>query len=180
MISGRVALEMPPAPDSYAPFYAGYVARVPSGNIIDVMDEHFARHLAALRGIPSDKEQYRYAPEKWSVRECVGHMCDTERVFSYRLLRIARADETPLPGFDENLFAQTAGHDAVPLTELLHEYSVVHQATLALVRHLPAAAWDRLGNASGKPVSVRALAHITVGHELHHMAIFRERYGLAV
>jgi hypothetical protein len=180
MISGRATLDRPPASTEYAPFYAGYVARVPAGHILALMEEHFARDLAALRSVPADLEMHRYAPKKWSVRETVGHLSDAERVFTYRALRFGRGDETPLSPFDENAYVPASGHDGVSLPALVDELSAVHQATLAFFRHLPAAAWERTGTASGKQISVRALAWITLGHELHHMAILRERYGVSV
>lgn len=106
-------------------------------------------------------------------------MADTERVMSYRALRVARGDTTPLPGFDENLFVSVARYDDLPLDQVLGELMAVHAATILLFENLADEAWDRMGAASGAPISVRALAYIIAGHELHHMNVLRERYGVA-
>jgi hypothetical protein len=118
----------------------------------------------------------RYAPGKWSVKEVVCHLADAERVFAYRALSIARGDQTPLPGFDENAWAPQSGADARPIGDLLDEFTAVRAATVRLLRGLDAPAWSRSGTASGKPVTVRALAYIMAGHELHHLSILKERY----
>ena len=112
------------------------------------------------------------------MKEVVVHLSDAERIFSYRALRLARGDATPLPGFDENAYAPESGADAQPLAALVTEWADVRQATLGLLRHLPAAAWTRRGTASGCPVSVRALAWIIAGHVRHHPSTLEERYGL--
>ena len=170
-------LSTTPLPDEYAPFYAGYVARVPAGDITRTLED-CARETDAL--LRSDGARslagHRYAEGKWSVKEVVGHMTDAERVFAYRMMRIARADATPLPGFDENAYTPAGEFDARALDDLLEEFLAVRHATIRLVRGLPAEAWTRRGTASGKTISVRALAHIIAGHELHHRAILEQRY----
>jgi DinB superfamily len=168
-----------PATDEYAPYYGRYISRVPAGaDILDQLDRQREEVLARFRDVPESKGAYRYAPDKWSVRQLVCHLSDTERIMAYRALRIARADATPLPGFDENAFAPESGADAVPLAELVAEFADVRRATVALFRHLPGEAWTRRGRASDSPVSVRALAWIIVGHPIHHLEVLRERYGV--
>jgi uncharacterized damage-inducible protein DinB len=165
-----------PGPDEYAPFYAGYVAAVPGGDVV----EHLAAQAAAMRALLEDAGEaragHRYAPGKWSIRQVVSHVVDAERVFAYRLLRFGRADETPLPGFDENHYAAHAGADGRTLADLSDEHAAVRAATLALVRGLPPEAFTRGGEASGHRMTVCALVHVIAGHEAHHLRVLRERY----
>jgi hypothetical protein len=168
-----------PGADESAPFYHGYIEKVPGdriGEYLAAQGRDIERILAPLDDAAA---RFRYAPDKWSVKEVLGHLCDVERVFTYRLLRIARADATPLPGFDENAYVPPAEFDARPLADLLREFQTLRAGTLALVEGLPAAAWDRRGQASGKSISTRAIAYILVGHVTHHLGVLRERYGLA-
>jgi hypothetical protein len=168
----------PPAADEYAPYYGRYIAQVPAGEILDQLDRQREEVLARFRTVPEAKGAHRYAPGKWSVRQVVCHLSDTERIMAYRALRIARADATTLPGFDENAYAPESGADAVPLAELVAEFADVRRASVALFRHLPAEAWTRRGTASESPFSVRALAWIIMGHPIHHLGVLRERYGV--
>ena len=168
-----------PGADEYAPFYAGYVSRVPDDHVRDLLAAQIGETAALFGRVRPDREGYRYAPDKWSVREVAGHLADTERVMAYRLLRIARNDATPLAGFDENAWVPPAEFDKRRLNDLVSEFRAVRTATLALLDGLPAAAVSRRGQASGKIVSVGALAYIIAGHERHHVAVLRERYGLA-
>lgn len=165
-----------PGPGEYAPFYAGYVARVPDGDVLATLEAQLREAVSLLEGVPAGREGHRYAPGKWSVREVVGHVADAERIFAYRALRFARGDRTPLPGFEENGYVRAAGSDARPLAELTGELRTVRLATLSLFRGLPAEAWSRSGEASGAPVTVRALAWIAAGHAAHHLHVLRERY----
>ncbi len=167
-----------PGPDEFAPFYAGYVERVTEGDPVAAMAAAREETSALLGGLPERGALHRYAPGKWSVKEVVGHLCDVERIMAYRALRIARADETPLPGFDEQVYVPAGRFDARPLPELLHELQSVREASLALFRSFDADAWRRRGTTNGKPVTVRALGYIIPGHERHHGQILRERYGL--
>lgn len=165
-------------PDSseYASFYAGYVGKVPDGDLLRTLEQQDEQTMALLSGVPESKGGFAYAPGKWTLKEVIGHMADAERVFSYRALRIARGDTMPLPGFDEKAWVPNAGANARTLADLLGELRVVRASTLALLRHLPADAATRVGTASDKPVSVRALGWIIAGHERHHLGIIRERY----
>ncbi|MDF3052816.1 MAG: DinB family protein [Geminicoccaceae bacterium] len=120
----------------------------------------------------------RYAEGKWSIKEILGHLADTERIFSYRLLRVARGDATPLPGYDENAYVPAGQFDERPLPMLLGELRAVRLSTAALLEGLPEEAWGRWGEANGHPITARALAFIMVGHWAHHLGVLRERYGL--
>jgi hypothetical protein len=167
------------ADDEYDPHYAGYVARAKAAVGADAV-AHLAvqreRTAALLAGIPEARAGFRYAPGKWSLREVIGHVADTERIMAYRALRIGRGDPAPLAGFEQDAYVATAGSDARTLADLAEELAAVRGATIALFAHLDDAALARRGIASDKPVSVRALAAIIAGHELHHLAILEERY----
>jgi DinB superfamily len=169
----------PPAEDEYGAPYAGYIRRVPPGqDIVEVLARQRDETLARFRSVPETRGAHRYAPGKWSVKELVAHLSDTERIMAYRALRVGRGDATPLPGFDEQAYAPRSGADAQSLGALVAEWGDIRQATLALFRHFPPEAWARRGTASDSPVSVRALAWIIAGHERHHLATLAERYGL--
>jgi len=169
----------PPAADEYGAPYAGYIARVPAGSdVLELLARQGEESRARLATVAEARGDYRYAPGKWSVKEVVLHLADTERIMAYRALRVARGDATPLPGFDEAAYAPHSGAGAQPLAALLDEWGDVRRATLSLFRHLPNDAWPRRGTASGFPVTPRALAWIIAGHERHHLATLADRYGL--
>lgn len=172
------AMSSRPDATEYAPFYAAYVAGVPEEDVLAALRASGRELAATLASIPESRAGHRYAEGKWSVREVVGHLIDAERIFSYRALRVARGDTTPLPAFDENDYVRTAGSDARMLTALVDELALVRESSLRLFESLPADAWMRRGVASGREVTVRALAYITAGHARHHHRILRERYGL--
>lgn len=165
-----------PAADEYAPGFENYISLVPDGDVVSTLRRHLAETLDTLRGIDEEKANSRYAEGKWSIKELVGHVIDAERIFSYRALRFARNDQTPLPGFEQDDYIANARFDEYPLSELIAEFEHVRQGTLDLFSHLDAAAWARQGVASDNPVSVRALAYAIAGHAAHHMKILRERY----
>mgnify|MGYP001608675501 FL=1 len=165
-----------PADKEYASFYAGYVALVPEGDLFVLLEEQAAGTQKLLRPLGEPKSQHRYAPDKWSIREVIGHLADSERVFTYRALRFARADATPLPGYDEKLWAQTTNAHARTMASLLDDLQVLRMATLSLFRGFAEADWERSGMANNNPVTVRALAYIVAGHERHHVKIVKERY----
>lgn len=168
-----------PAPQEYASFYASYVNRIgPGEEILAVLQEQLQSTATLLCRVDESRGGFRYAPDKWSIKEVIGHLTDTERIMSDRALRIGRGDPTPLPGFDENAYVPTMEADARPVADLVAEWSDVRRATLALFRGLPSAAWTRRGVANGSPVSVRALAYIIAGHERHHLETLRNRYGV--
>lgn len=167
-----------PQPGDYAPFYQPYLdATAPIDDAHDLLARQ-SDVLAYMATWPEDKAAHRYAEGKWSVAQVVGHMADTERVFAYRLLRIARADSTPLSGFDENAWQLEAGFESRTLASVVAELRAVRMASLALIRSLDEAAIDREGLANGKRVTARALVWLVAGHFAHHAGILRDRYGV--
>ena len=164
-----------PAADEYGHHHARYITLVPPGDILVTLAGQIEETLAILRGVPEAEAVRRHPPYQWSLKEVIGHVTDTERIFAYRALRFARKDPTPLPAFEQNDYVASAHFDTRPLAALLAEFVAVRQATLALFRGLDADAWLRRGIASGTSVSVRAIAHIIAGHERHHAAVLRAR-----
>lgn len=166
-----------PSQDEYAPYYARYVERVPSGDIVRTLEDGARETAALLRSDAArEKADHRYAEGKWSVKEVLGHVTDAERVFAYRLLRFGRGDATPLASFDENAYTPAGEFEARSLESVVGEFLAVRNATLELIRGLPERAWTRRGVASGQEMSVRGLAHVIAGHEAHHRAILEQRY----
>lgn len=166
-----------PGSQHYASFYAGYLARVGDDeDVLALLDDELEPTLAMFRELREDQLTFRYAPGKWSVKQLLGHLVDSERVFQYRALRFARADRTPLPGFEENDYAVTGDFDARPIAGLLAEFEAVRRSTLALFAGLTPAMFERVGVANGNEMSVGALAWIMVGHQRHHLVVLRERY----
>ena len=167
---------MRPASNEYLPYYHKYIERVPDDDIRSILRVQLDDTLALLRWVSEEVAAFRYGEGKWSIKQVVGHLIDVERVMTYRALRIARGDQTPLPGFDENAYAETAGSDQRTLRSLLAELEATRAATAAFFENLPAEAWQRSGTANDAPVSVRAIAYIIAGHELHHREILKDRY----
>ena len=165
-----------PAPGDLPEYYSRYVAHVPDGDIGGTLATQLDDTAALLSGLSEEDALRRYAEGKWSVKEVVGHVADTERVFSYRLLRFSRGDATPLPGFDENEYTPAGRFDERDLAEILAELRAVRAATVALIRGLPAESLERRGTASGGSFTVAAIPWIIAGHELHHRHLLRERY----
>ncbi len=165
-----------PERDEAAPYYFRYIDRIGSEDILGVLDAQLEEALALFRGISEEKSLHRYEPEKWSIRQVVNHVNDTERVFVSRALWFARCFESPLPGYDQETAAAGARADEASWAGHVEEFRGIRLATLAFFRNLPADAWSRHGVASGNPFTVRALAYITAGHTSHHEEILRERY----
>ncbi|MFI5309910.1 MAG: DinB family protein [Gemmatimonadales bacterium] len=165
-----------PAASEYAAWYAGYVALVPDGDVRDHLRLQLHETLALLTGVAESRAERAYGPGKWTLKEVLLHMGDTERVFAYRLLRIARGDATPLPGFEQDEWVPHSCANRRTMASLLLELATIRSATLQLVDSMPDEAWARVGTASGNSVSARALAYICAGHERHHVRIIRERY----
>lgn len=165
-----------PDATEFSSYYGRYVASVPEGDIIAVLRRDRDEWQEMIAELPEARGDHRYAPDKWSIRQVIGHVSDTERVFSYRALRIARGDRTPLASFDQDEYVKTAGSDGRTLSSLAAELLAVRESTLSLFVSLPDEAWTRAGTASDNPVSVRALAYIIAGHGQHHLKILREKY----
>jgi hypothetical protein len=166
------------APDrsEAADYYFTYIDKVPAGNVCEILEAQLSDTVALLRSIPEEQSLGRYAPGKWSIREVVSHVNDTERLFVFRAMWFARGLEGALPSFDQEIAIRSAGADARSLASHLDEFRAVRAATLTLFQNLPSDAWMRRGMASGYSFTVRALAYITAGHVAHHAQILRERY----
>lgn len=167
---------LPPPQGTYAPFYDGYVKQIAGKDPIKMLESQVLGLKALLSEIPSEKEDYAYAPGKWTIKQVIGHIIDTERIMTYRALAIARGEKKPLPGFDENEYVAAARFNERSLYDLGHEFGAVREATIALFKSLNNEELDRLGNANNHPVSARALLYIIVGHHIHHEHVLRERY----
>jgi hypothetical protein len=164
-----------PSSTEYAPPHHGYVALVPEDDIVSVLEGQLAEMLAFLGGVTEAQGNEVHAPYTWSIKEVVGHVTDSERIFGYRALRFARADRTPLSGFDENVYARSAQFNRISLRDLVGEFGAVRRSHLFFFRNLTDDAWLRSGEANGNLVSVRALGYIIAGHARHHAAILRKR-----
>jgi hypothetical protein len=167
-----------PAAGEYAPFFAGYVKLVPEAEVLPVLAAQASEIRRLARSVPPDRETFRYAPGKWSIREILGHIGDGERVFGYRAFCISRGDQAALPGFDENDYIAESAYDQQTAAELADDFAGLRAANLAVLGRLDPARWARVGNANGSPVSVRALAFILAGHVRHHLGVLKERYGV--
>jgi hypothetical protein len=165
-----------PAADEHAPYYGKYIVKVPDGDLCRILTDQLAETRALIGSIPEARGTHRYAPGKWSIKEVLGHVCDSERIFSYRALRIARGDATPLPGFEQDDYVPTGGFDRRTLADLSEELAAVRKASLLLFSHLDAEALARRGTASGNPITPRALAYVIAGHERHHVEILKVKY----
>ena len=165
-----------PDPSEYDEFYAGYVGRVPDGDILDRLASEIDTSMALLRPLGPDRAGHRYAPGKWSIAEMAGHLADAERVFAYRALRFARNDPTPLPGFDQDRYVEHARFDERDLGDVLDEWEALRRANVVLLRSFDDEMALRTGIANGVPCTPRAIAWILAGHELHHRRILEERY----
>lgn len=165
-----------PEENEYPSYYSPYVNLVPSGDIVDLLTEQINTTMTALKDITETQAQFRYGTDKWTIKEVIGHMADTERVMAYRLLCFARGDTAPLPGYDDNLYVRHGSFNQLALQTLLENLSIVRKSTISLLTSLDTTAWGRSGNANELDISVRAIACIIAGHELHHLNILRDRY----
>jgi hypothetical protein len=176
-MKSNVVVSARPGAGEYPPYYEKYVSLILEDDILAVLErpsQSIAGFLSTTR-TEADGD-FRYAPGKWSVKEVLGHVIDAERVFSYRALRIARNDRTPMEGFEQDDYVKYGPFSQSSLAALVEEFRSVRLATLSLFRGLDEAAWVRLGTANKNEVSVRAIAYITAGHELHHKKILQEKY----
>ena len=170
----------PPAADEYADFHRGYMSNVEGEPDAIALLDRQRETIAALRSLTQEQASSRYADGKWTVREIIGHLSDSERVFAYRMLCIARGETGALPGFDEQAYATVSNADRRTLNELVEELESVRAATLTLARSLDEGALTRRGTVKNWSLSVRALAFITAGHFAHHVAVLQQRYGIAL
>jgi hypothetical protein len=165
-----------PEPNEAAPYYFKYIDRVQSDDIVGALEAQLDETLAFLSGIAEEQSLHRYAPDKWSFRQVLNHVNDTERLFLFRAFWFARGFDSPLPSFDEKVSAAAARADEVSWVRHVEEFRGTRLATVTFFRNLPAEAWMRSGIASDNPFSVRALAYLAAGHAAHHFAILQERY----
>ena len=165
-----------PTADDAASYYYTYIDKVPEGDVLAVLESGVAETRRLLAGLQPEREHHRYAPGKWTIREVLGHVIDTERVFGYRALHFARAQAAPLPGMEQEEFAAVAGADRRPVAELLDELDLLRRSHVALFRSFDTEAWERTGTASGMSFRVRAIPFILAGHEIHHRRGLAERY----
>ena len=165
-----------PEPGEYNPYYERYISLVEGSDILTTLDAQRREMMLLLCGRGEADGDFRYAPGKWNAKEVLGHVCDTERIFAYRALRISRGDETPMEGFEQDDYVRNGPFARIALEELVEDYIAVRRATLTLLRNLDEAAWMRRGVANKNAVTVRALAYIAAGHELHHRRILEEKY----
>jgi uncharacterized damage-inducible protein DinB len=165
-----------PETNEYASYYSTYVGLVPKGNILQILKEQVNETMGLVKDISEAQALFRYGPGKWSIKEVIGHMSDTERVMAYRLLCFARGDVKGLPGFNENEYVLNASFDNQSISDLLDNLLLVRKATLQLIKSLDSEAWLKRGNANNVEVTVRALAYIIAGHEIHHRNIINQKY----
>jgi hypothetical protein len=159
-----------------APYYFAYINQVAGDDALAVMEHQLDESLALFAGVSDDASLHRYAPGKWSIRQVLNHITDTERAFAFRALWFARGFDAPLPGYDQNIAASGAAADGISWAAHVEEFQRVRLSTISLFRNLPPEAWMRSGIASDNPFTVRAMAYIIAGHMAHHVTILRERY----
>ncbi len=170
-----------PQPGEYSPYHEPYISLVhlkdaPGYDVLAALEDQRRQMVLLLSGFTEADGDLRYAPDKWSLKEVLGHINDTERIMSYRALRIARGDPTPIEGFEQDDYVRNAPFAHRPLADLIEDYIAVRRATVSLFRNLDEPAWTRRGVANKNEVTVRALAFIIAGHELHHRRILEEKY----
>jgi uncharacterized damage-inducible protein DinB len=165
-----------PSSAEAAPYYFTYINQVTGENPLATIESQLDESLVFFSTISEEKSKHRYAPDKWSIREVLNHLTDTERAFAFRALWFARGFDLPLPSYDQEIAAKGANADAIPWAAHVEEFRRVRLATISLFKNMPAEAWTRTGIASDNRFTVRAMAFITAGHVTHHVRILKERY----
>ena len=165
-----------PEKGEYAEYYERYISLVEENDIVAVLENQQTELLELFKQITEEKSRFAYAEGKWSIKEVIGHLTDGERIFAYRALRISRADQTPIEGFEQDGYIENSNFNNTKLSELTEELILTRKSNLIFFRNLTEEAWLRTGTASENPVSVRALAYIIAGHIRHHLKILNERY----
>jgi hypothetical protein len=165
-----------PSTEEYMAYYEQYVSLVGESPLIESLAKQLTSTTELLSDIPEQQSNYLYAEGKWTLKEVIGHISDTERVMSYRLLRIARGDKTPLPGYDQDEFMNGSSFQDWTLSQIIEDYISVRKSTITLLRGISDEAWQRMGTANGADISARALAYIIAGHELHHWNVIHNKY----
>ena len=165
-----------PQPDEYNPYYGRYISLVSSDHIVSTLAQQISATRQLFEQLSEKDGEFRYAPDKWSVKEVLGHVIDTERIFLYRALRIARNDKTPIEGYEQDDYVRYGPFHSCRLADLIEEFAAVRHGTVCFFRSLDEEAWGRRGVANKNEISVRAIAYILAGHELHHRNVLREKY----
>ena len=165
-----------PEASEYPDYYVPYVSLVPEGDLLTILEENLVKTNALFEGLSEENGHFRYAPGKWSINEVLGHMADTERIMSYRLLRIGRGDQTPLAGFNENDYINGSSFNRLPIKNILEDFTAARKASIILIQNMPEEAWARKGFANNTENTARAIAFIIAGHAIHHLNILTERY----
>ena len=165
-----------PKEDEAAPYYFTYINQVTGDDAAGIVEDQLGESLSLFGGISEEQSLYRYAPDKWSIRQVLNHITDTERAFAFRALWFARGFEAPLPSYDQNIASAGANADHVEWGAHVEEFHRVRLSTISLFRNMPADAWTRRGVASDNPFTVRAVAFLIAGHVTHHVSILRQRY----
>lgn len=167
---------MRPTSSEAASYYFNYIDRVVGDDVLSVLDSQLDETVKFLSTVSEEKSLHRYGPDKWSLRELLNHVNDTERLFVFRALWFARGFEEPLPSFDQEIAVNNSGADAVSWKDMVDEFRSLRQTTLSFFRSLPEPAWSRAGIASDNPFTVRALAFIAAGHVAHHVDVMKRFY----
>jgi hypothetical protein len=167
-----------PAAGEYGDYYSRYLVLVPDGDIFELLTKQIDTIRDTLGNLPAEKADYRFGPNEWTVKEVMGHINDTERVFAYRALRISRNDATPLPGFDQDQFVKESNYSERELSDLIAEFEFIRRANVLVFKNLSAETYLRCGTASNNPFSVRALLYVMVGHVNHHLGSYETDYGI--
>ncbi|WP_097160269.1 DinB family protein [Bacillus oleivorans] len=165
-----------PDTDEYNQHYSNYIRLIPDGDIIEILNNQIDDTITLLQGLKEEQSLFKYGPDKWTIKEVIGHITDTERIMGYRILCIARGETISLPGYDDVAYVRNAHFNKVSITELLDHFKIVRQSTAQLVKSLESNDWLRRGIANNSNVSVRALINLVAGHELHHRKLIKERY----
>ncbi len=165
-----------PDPTEYGEYYSLYIDQVPDGDVLEILESGVRRTVEVLADVPESWETHRYQPDKWSLREVIGHVVDVERLFSYRALSIARSDPADLPSMDQDQWAAASNAGERPLASLLADFERARASSLAMLESLAEDTWERRGLASGFEFSVRSFPYILAGHEIHHRRVLEEKY----
>jgi hypothetical protein len=165
-----------PQASEYAPYHERYISLIQDNDILTTLDRQRGEMVLLLCGLREADGDFRYAPDKWSAKEVLGHVCDTERIFAYRALRIARGDATPMEGFEQDDYVKNGPFARHAIAEVIEDYIAVRRATISLLRSLEEEGWSRRGIANKNEVTVRAIAYLIAGHEVHHRRILEEKY----
>ncbi|MDR6999965.1 DinB family protein [Neobacillus niacini] len=169
-----------PNENEFPAYYQPYIQLVPEGDLLQVLKEDLQETITLFEGISEEDSYFRYDENKWSIKEVLCHVTDTERIMSYRLLRVGRGDETTLAGFNENDYIKGAQIERLPLKNILDDFIATRNATISLIQNMQETVWENKGFANKMPITTRAIAYIIAGHAIHHKKIVTERYLTAL